>query len=135
MKNTPMSRILMLLTMSTLLTSLVNAQDAKPDSNMEAAKSTLAILEQTANRSDIFNGKDLTGWTGDTKGYVAQGGNLVCKAGGKNLFTEKEYSDFAFRFEFKLQESGNNGVGIRVPEGGHASGSGMEIQVLDHNGS
>ena len=57
------------------------------------------------------------------------------KKGGKNLITAKQYSDFAFHFEFKLEESGNNGIGIRVPEGGHPASSGMEIQILDHNGS
>lgn len=110
------------------------AQDKKKDPNIEAAKSPLAILKATATWQDLFNGKDLTGWTGDTKGYIAKDGNLVCQKGAKNLATVKEYSDFAFNFEFKLEESGNNGIGIRVPKDGHASRDGMEIQVLDHNG-
>jgi len=29
---------------------------------------------------------------------------------------------------------GNNGIGIRVPQGGHPSQNGMEIQILDHDG-
>jgi len=79
----------------------------------------------------LFNGKDLTGWMGDTEGYVVQDdGTLLCKPGG-NLFTEKEYADFSFKFEFKLTPGANNGVGIRVPKGGHASYDGMEIQILD----
>ena len=49
----------------------------------------------------VFNGTDLTGWVGDTKGYVVENGEMVCKPGG-NIFVEKEYSDFVFRFEFKL---------------------------------
>jgi hypothetical protein len=81
----------------------------------------------------LFNGKDLTGWTGAVKGYDPLDGVLVCdeKRGGV-LFAEKEYSDFIFRFEFKLTPGANNGVGIRVPAGGHASYDGMEIQILDH---
>ncbi len=78
----------------------------------------------------IFNGKDLTGWTGDTKGYVIENGAIVCKPGG-NLFTEQEYSDFVFRFEFKLTPGANNGIGIRAPLTGNAAYDGMEIQVLD----
>jgi hypothetical protein len=78
----------------------------------------------------LFNGKDLTGWIGDTKGYVAEDGKIVCRPGG-NLFTEKEYSDFIFRFEFKLTPGANNGVGIRWPGKGDAAYAGMEIQVLD----
>ncbi len=78
----------------------------------------------------IFNGKDLTGWVGDTKGYAVEDGVLICKPGG-NLFTKEEYSDFVFRFEFKLTPGGNNGVGIRAPLIGNAAYDGMEIQILD----
>jgi hypothetical protein len=78
----------------------------------------------------IFNGKDLTGWVGDTKGYVVENGNMVCKPGG-NVFTEKEYADFVFRFEFKLTPGANNGVGVRAPLEGNAAYDGMEIQILD----
>lgn len=109
------------------------AQDQKVDPNVAAAKTATSILE-SATWTEPFNGTDLTGWTGDTGGYVVEDGVLICKKGGKNLYTEKEYSDFAFHFEFKLEESGNNGIGIRVPQGGHPSGDGMEIQILDHDG-
>ena len=79
----------------------------------------------------LFNGKNLDGWIGDTKGYVAQDGILVCQPGG-GLFTEKEYANFIFRFEFKLPPGANNGVGIRTPaEGGDPAYIGMEIQILD----
>ncbi|MCX7015832.1 MAG: DUF1080 domain-containing protein, partial [Candidatus Sumerlaeota bacterium] len=80
--------------------------------------------------ASLFNGKDLTGWAGDTKGYVVQDGTIVCEKGG-NLFTEKEYGDFILRLEFKLPPAGNNGVGIRAPLGKNAAYAGMEIQVLD----
>jgi hypothetical protein len=111
------------------------AEEEQPDPNIGAANRALAILERGATSIDLFNGQDLSGWTGDTEGYVAKGGLLICQKGAKNLVTEHEYSDFAFHFEFKLEESGNNGIGIRVPPGGHPSNDGMEIQVLDHNGS
>jgi hypothetical protein len=83
----------------------------------------------------LFNGRDLEGWTlaGPTgRGYIVQDGLLVCPAdGGGNLFTAQEYADFILRFEFRLEPGGNNGVGIRVPSGGHAARDGMEIQILD----
>ena len=110
-----------------------DAQDAKPDPNRVAAAKANEILDSAA-WSELFNGKDLTGWIGDTAGYEIQDGVLVCKKGGKELATEKEYRDFALRFEFKLGESGNNGIGIRVAKGGHPSQDGMEIQILDHDG-
>jgi hypothetical protein len=83
----------------------------------------------------LFDGKSLNGWKlirGHGPGYVVKDGVLVCPAdGGGNLFTEKEYSNFAFRFEFKTEPGGNNGVGIRAPLEGDAAYQGMEIQILD----
>jgi hypothetical protein len=83
----------------------------------------------------LFNGKDLTGWTlikGRGKGYIVENGVLVCpEDGGGNLYTEKEYSDFVLRLEWRLWDGGNNGVGIRAPLEGDAAYVGMEIQVLD----
>lgn len=78
----------------------------------------------------LFNGTDLTGWTGDTIGYTAEDGVLVAKPLG-NLYTEAEYGDFVLRFEFKLTAGANNGIGIRVPLTKKASTEGMEIQILD----
>jgi hypothetical protein len=89
--------------------------------------------------TSLFNGKDLTGWQtmGQSgPGYlVSKGVIYVPKNGGGNLFTDKEFSDFIFRFEFKLSKNGNNGVGIRAPLKGDAAYVGMEIQILDDTGA
>lgn len=70
----------------------------------------------------LFDGKTLNGWKGAVKGYTAEDGLLVCQEkGGGNLFTEKEFGDFIFRFEFRFGPGGNNGVSVR----------GHEIQILD----
>jgi hypothetical protein len=92
----------------------------------------------------IFNGKDLTGWhyTGDrnknkpSKGYFVRDGILVCDENATgNLYTDKEYDNFALRFDFKLKRNGNNGIGIHCPEtGGDIAYVGIEIQVLDDDG-
>ena len=88
--------------------------------------------EKEAGFVCLFDGKTLDGWMGATKGYVPEGGNLVClKKGGGNLLTEKEYSDFIFRFEFKLTPGANNGLAIRAPLKGNAAFVGMELQILD----
>ena len=96
--------------------------------------STLTAAE--AGFVTLFDGKTLTGWKlvrGHGPGYVVKDGLLVCpKEGGGNLFTEKEYSNFIFQFEFRLQPAGNNGVGIRAPLEGDAAYVGMEIQILDN---
>jgi hypothetical protein len=83
----------------------------------------------------LFDGKTLNGWKlvkGRGPGYVVKDGVLVCPLdGGGNLYTEKEYANFVFRFEFKTEPGGNNGVGIRAPLEGDAAYQGMEIQILD----
>jgi hypothetical protein len=79
----------------------------------------------------LFNGKDLTGWTGDTAGYIVEEGKIVCANGG-NLYTAEECDDFVLRFEFKLTPGANNGLGIRAPLQGNAAYQGMEIQILDN---
>jgi hypothetical protein len=83
----------------------------------------------------LFDGKTLNGWTLVGKhgpGYAVENGVVLCPVdGGGNLFTEKEYANFAFRFEFRTEPAGNNGVGIRAPLEGDAAYVGMEIQILD----
>ncbi len=78
----------------------------------------------------LFDGRTHQGWTGAVEGYPVRDGVLVCEPGG-NLYTEKQYGDFIFRFEFKLPPGGNNGVGIRTPLKGNPAYVGMEIQILD----
>ena len=84
----------------------------------------------------LFNGRDLTGWQivrPKGPGYIVENGLLECPAdGGGNLFTDKEYANFIFRFEFKLEQGTNNGIGIRAPLEGDAAYKGMEIQILDY---
>jgi hypothetical protein len=83
----------------------------------------------------LFNGTDLAGWTGDTAGYLVEGGAIACGPKGTNLYTEREYSNFVLRLSFRLAPGANNGIGIRAPLVGDAAYVGMEIQVLDDGGS
>jgi hypothetical protein len=95
--------------------------------------------------TQLFNGKDTSGWVygrrGDAenrsgRGYQIENGVLFStKEDGGNLYTEKEYGDFVFRFDFRLTENANNGIGIRAPLSGDAAYVGIEIQVLDDGGS
>lgn len=82
----------------------------------------------------LFNGRDLTGWVGATDGYGVEDGAIYCKPEvGGNLYTEGEYGDFEFRFEFRLTPGANNGLGIRAPLEGDAAYVGMELQILDND--
>jgi hypothetical protein len=95
--------------------------------------------------TSLFNGTDLTGWvygrrgTAENKsgkGYQVENGIIYSTTeDGGNLYTVKEYSDFVLRFDVRLTENANNGIGIRAPLEGDAAYVGIEIQVLDDGGS
>jgi len=106
-----------------LLLSFVFAEDLRAD---DAPKDDGFV--------SLFNGVDLMGWVGNTDGYKATDGVLVCQAGkskGGKIYTAKEYADFIFQFDFKLTPGANNGVGIRAPLTGNPSKNAFEIQILD----
>ena len=91
-----------------------------------------AIAVEEEGFTLLFNGRDLSGWVGDTEGYDVEDGVLFCiPEKGGNLFTEGEYGDFVLRFEFRLTPGANNGLGIRAPMGGDVAYAGMELQILD----
>jgi hypothetical protein len=80
----------------------------------------------------VFNGRNLSGWTGELENYEVVDGAIRCKEGkGGTVFTEKQYSDFIARLEFKLPSGGNNGLAIRYPGEGAPHLDGLELQVLD----
>lgn len=85
--------------------------------------------------TSLFDGQSLNGWKlvgARGGGYGVTNGVIFCaRGGGGNLLTEKEYGDFILRFEFKLEDGSNNGVGIRAPLDGDAAYAGMEIQILE----
>jgi hypothetical protein len=100
----------------------------------EEDASGLCPKEKAEGFVALFDGKTMEGWVGAVNGYTAEDGRLLIKQhGGGNLFTEKEYSDFIFRFEFKLPPGGNNGIGIRSPLKGNPAFAAMEIQVIDNS--
>ncbi|MCM8536092.1 MAG: DUF1080 domain-containing protein [Lentisphaeraceae bacterium] len=68
----------------------------------------------------IFNGKDLTGWEGDTKWFKVQNGAIV--AGNANekiphnffLATDKDYYNFDLRMQVKMDNDIKNNGGIQI---------------------
>ncbi len=80
----------------------------------------------------MFNGHDFTGWRGSLAEYTAEDGRITCLKGG-NIFTERTYTNFSWKLEFKLPPGGNNGLAIRYPGTGNPAHAGMcELQVLDN---
>lgn len=135
MKSRTVFCLTFLLAAMAVLTTLSFGQQKKntPDPNVVAAKRPLATIGKTGNWESLFDGKSLKGWTGSVDKYSAKDGVLSCTEGARSIYTEKEYGDFVFSFEFKLTPGGNSGIGIRVPAGGHPAADGMEIQILDHD--
>jgi HEAT repeat protein len=96
---------------------------------------SLTAEEKAEGFVALFNGRNLDNWTGNKTSYVVKDNMIVItpdKGSGGNLYTEKEYYDFIFRFEFQLTPGANNGLGIRAPLTGDAAYAGMELQILDN---
>lgn len=102
---------------------------------INAEETKLCEKESAEGFQLLFNGKNLDGWVGNKTDYVVEDGVIAVRpknGGHGNLFTEKEYSNFVFRFEFKLTPGANNGLGIHAPLKGDAAYVGKELQILDN---
>ena len=100
------------------------------------AQNNLSNMEKVENFELLFNGENLDGWVGNKIDYGVEDGMIVIypdpdKGGSGNLYTEKEFANFIFRFEFQLTPGANNGLGIRAPLEGNAAYDGMELQIID----
>jgi len=94
----------------------------------------LSAQEKKEGFKVLFDGTNMHEWTGNTVDYTISDGCIWVSPEthfGGNLYTKKEYSNFIYRFDFKLTPGANNGVGIRTPMEGDAAYVGMEIQILD----
>jgi len=101
--------------------------------------------------TDIFNGKDLSGWVVDGGKTYKEGneekpvwsvadGMIVC-TGSKFGFLryDKELKDFSVHVEYRMSKGCNSGIGIRTvkftgPAKTRPSYASYEIQVLDDAG-
>ena len=86
----------------------------------------------------LFNGQNLDGWrkAGGEASYEIDGECIVGKVGpGPNTFlcTEKEYANFRFSVDLKLDVRGNSGIQFRSHqrENGRVFGYQMEIDPSD----
>jgi hypothetical protein len=76
---------------------------------------------------ELFNGKDLTGWTAlGQNQWVAENGILRSPKSGANLRTNQTFTDFKLHVEFRYPKGSNSGVYLRGR---------YEVQVSDNQGS
>lgn len=64
---------------------------------------------------ELFNGKDLTGWTTSSEDnqWVVEDGILINKKTGANLISDEKFEDFKLITEFRYAEGGNSGIYLR----------------------
>jgi hypothetical protein len=92
-----------------------------------------------AQTGDLFNGKDLTGWTiYGTELWYVEDGLLICESGPDKeygyLGTDKEFKNFELTLEFKQGADGNSGVFFRSSiEGTKIAGWQVEVAPPDHS--
>ncbi|MCM4170363.1 DUF1080 domain-containing protein [Arenibacter sp. TNZ] len=101
---------------------------------ISSGEDQLTEAEKKEGFKSLLNGRDLDHWVGNKTDYIMENNELLVrpKRGGHgNLFTAEEYSDFNFRFDFKLTPGANNGLGIHAPLNGDAAYDGKELQILD----
>lgn len=118
------------------VSSILNRGGATQSAKVYPVKEFDPAAEKKDGFHILFDGKDMDQWTGNTRDYTIEYGEMVInpsKGSGGNLYTKEEYSDFIFRFEFKLSPGANNGLGVRTPLQGDAAYQGIEIQILDND--
>ena len=79
---------------------------------------------------ELFNGKDLAGWTCKAGSWAAENGELVRKGGG-DIWSEEKFGDFILQLEFKLDKETNSGVFFRTGNTADCVQTGIEMQVFD----
>lgn len=101
---------------------------------------TLTVTAQKSKKGwiELFNGKDLSGWTqkGGTAKYTIENGEIVgtTVANSPNSFlcTEKNYGDFILELELFVDTSMNSGIQIRsnsLPEYQNGRVHGYQVEI------
>ena len=92
-----------------------------------------------AQTEDLFNGKDLAGWTiYGTELWYAEDGLLVCESGPDEAYgylgTNRDFENFELTLEFKQGADGNSGVFFRSSiEGTKIAGWQVEVAPPGHS--
>ncbi|MBI2421505.1 MAG: DUF1080 domain-containing protein [Candidatus Hydrogenedentes bacterium] len=100
----------------------------------------LSAEEQAEGFHSLFDGKTLNGWSiiGPNKdGFIVEDGAIVWNGlGGFVMLSQKTYSDFVLRLEWRVyKEKGNAGVFLRCPRTNRMSRMGFEVQMMGDHGS
>ena len=144
-----MKRILFAAAVAALLTTSAcktpQAEETPSDSLAVDSVNALSEAEQSEGWTLLFNGQDLSGWTGYKSDslpgkWTVEDGALAFDGerpgSGGDLVSEKSYDDFELSFEWKISDCGNSGVIYRsdVSDMYEAPwNTGPEYQILDNS--
>ena len=85
--------------------------------------------------TQLFNGKDITGWRGKKEGgWLVEDGVLTWQKKCGYIWTEKRYGDFTLDLDFKVAPACNSGVFFRTANLRSVVYTGIEMQVADSFG-
>ncbi len=101
---------------------LISCQEiSNKKKNIESEKEQTAKV--TEEWTSLFDGKTMNGWhqyngEGIGKEWTVEEGTMVFNPeenrnygdGGKNIVTDKEYTNFVLSIEWKISEAGNSGI-------------------------
>ena len=118
-----------------LAPALQRLAEAKPPAVPEPAPKTPEPKPSRPAWRPLFNGKDLTGWKGGIQGWRAERGLLTWAKKASDIWTEKQFGDFALDLEFRLAKGANSGVFIRVGDPQDDVHTGLEVQIMDRVGN
>ncbi|MGB6151404.1 MAG: DUF1080 domain-containing protein [Pricia sp.] len=101
-----------------LVFGLHSCKENKPEKVEETTNEMKADHEGFVN---IFDGKTLDGWKGDTTYWSVKNGNLTGEVTPETLLKNNTFivwqggqpDDFELKLEFKIAESGNSGINYR----------------------
>lgn len=97
-----------------------------------------AVSRTSANWETLFDGTDLSAWTGPagkelTEGWSIDGDALYFELKDKrgDIVTRETYGDFELELEWKISECGNSGIFYRGDPNRSPADTASEMQVLD----
>lgn len=100
-------------------TALQSCKEKKEDAAKEV--NPIAIAIEGDGFTQIFNGKNLDDWSGDTNYWRVENGNLVGEVTPTTLLKNNTFiiwegdepDNFELKLEFRITESGNSGINYR----------------------
>lgn len=126
--------------LSLFVTTICWAQEERSDSSSKQKAKGSALKPTTDGFVQLYNGRDLTGWTTQGNWLPQDDGVLLIQPRenetgwgrfGSYLWTKRTFKDFELLVECAYPEKGNSGIYFRVEDRNNPVNTGIEAQVFD----